>query len=198
MIIDEYAPLIFINSKDSFNARLFSLVHELVHIWYGKPELFNFNFQNNPEYFDKVSEQEINSVTENILLPKREYLNYWNDSNLTEVDKIKKIAKIFDVSVVATAIRARNLKLVKQSIVDEVVVESERKYLEQQKKNKLSAGGPNFYTNLAFKNDSNFVKDVIRSTKLGDTSYTEAFSLLNVKGTTGLNKLFYELEKSEK
>ena len=37
VIIDDFAPLIFINSRDSFNARLFSLVHELVHIWYGQP-----------------------------------------------------------------------------------------------------------------------------------------------------------------
>ena len=40
-IIDEYAPLIFINANDSINGRLFSLLHEFVHICLGVNNLFN-------------------------------------------------------------------------------------------------------------------------------------------------------------
>lgn len=35
-IVDEYAPLIFINSCDSEKGKLFSLVHEAAHIWLGE------------------------------------------------------------------------------------------------------------------------------------------------------------------
>ena len=40
-LIDDYAPLIFINSADTYTGRLFSLIHENVHIWLGDNSLFN-------------------------------------------------------------------------------------------------------------------------------------------------------------
>ena len=40
-VIDEYAPLIFINSNDSTNGKLFSLLHEFSHICIGENSLFN-------------------------------------------------------------------------------------------------------------------------------------------------------------
>lgn len=190
LIVDEYAPLIFINSKDSFSARLFSLVHELVHLWYGKPELFNFNFQDNPQYNNAVSEREINLIVENIIFPKEKFLKIWNEvteKNIT--DRIHKMAGIFGISTMATAIRAKNLNLVSQKIVNEIKEESENKYLEIQEKNRNGNGGPDFYTTLAYKVDNNFARDVIRSANSGETSYTKAFDLLNVKGTAGFNKL---------
>lgn len=189
VIIDDFAPLIFINSRDSFNARLFSLVHELVHIWYGQPELYNFNFQSNPQYNDSVSEQEINLITENIILPKSSFLKHWNKLDKDDFDKIKRISRNFDVSSLVVAIRAKHLNLISQNIVDHIKKESERKYDELRKKNKANESGPNFYDNLAYKTDVNFARDVIRSAKSGETSYTDAFDLLNVRGTAGLKKL---------
>ena len=35
-LIDTHAPLIFINTTDTANGRLFSLLHETVHVWLGK------------------------------------------------------------------------------------------------------------------------------------------------------------------
>ena len=40
-ITDDYAPLIFINSNDSVNGKLFSLLHEFAHICIGENSLFN-------------------------------------------------------------------------------------------------------------------------------------------------------------
>ncbi len=74
-LINKYAPLIFINTKDSQNARLFSLAHELVHLWYGKREIFNYNFQTEPQYLNKKVEQEINKIAECILFD-RDTFNY--------------------------------------------------------------------------------------------------------------------------
>lgn len=40
-IIDEYAPLIFINAADAPHGRLFSLLHEFTHVCLGRDNLFN-------------------------------------------------------------------------------------------------------------------------------------------------------------
>lgn len=39
-MVDEWAPLIFINGADSQGARLFSLFHEIAHIWLGENDLY--------------------------------------------------------------------------------------------------------------------------------------------------------------
>lgn len=41
LLLDEYAPVIFINANDSWKKMLFSLVHEVVHMWMGTAELFD-------------------------------------------------------------------------------------------------------------------------------------------------------------
>ena len=151
--------------------------------------MYNFNFQSNPQYNDSVSEQEINLITENIILPQSSFFKYLNKFDKDDFDKIKRISRNFGVSSLVVAIRAKHLNLISQNVVDHIKKESEKKYDELRKKNKANESGPNFYDNLAYKTDVNFARDVIRSAKSGETSYTDAFDLLNVKGTAGLKKL---------
>ncbi len=40
-MVNDRAPLIFINGADSFAGRLFSLLHETVHVWLGENDLYN-------------------------------------------------------------------------------------------------------------------------------------------------------------
>lgn len=66
VLIDEYAPLIFINAKDSLTAQLFSLCHELAHIWLGEPELlntYNQDIQNDPENKEMCDNQLLTLLT---------------------------------------------------------------------------------------------------------------------------------------
>lgn len=41
VLIDDFAPLIFINANDTVNGKMFSLAHELAHIWIGRNNLLN-------------------------------------------------------------------------------------------------------------------------------------------------------------
>src|SRR5699024_12541089 len=44
-LVDEYAPLIFINTLDSNNGKTFSLLHEVAHVFLGINSLYNDDFQ---------------------------------------------------------------------------------------------------------------------------------------------------------
>lgn len=67
-MIDEWAPLIFINAADSNGARLFSLLHEVAHIWIGLDDLYNDRHNR----VDGVSSVEVlcNAVAGELLVPK--------------------------------------------------------------------------------------------------------------------------------
>lgn len=193
VLINKYAPFIFINTKDSQNARLFSLIHELVHLWYGKTEVFNYNFQQDPQYLDKKLEQKINKIAECILFDKDMFIKLWRNSNEVDIDKIYKIAKKFKASPMATAVTAKNYKLVSQEFVNKI--KKETTINVEKIKNK---GGPRFYDVLAYKTDHNFASEVIKSTEEGNTTYLEAFNLLNVKDMKGYDNLKERVEEKFK
>lgn len=68
-IIDEYAPLIFINSNDSTNGKLFSLLHEFFHICIGENSLFNDRYNDGQRV--RKTETLCNAVAVEILVPQK-------------------------------------------------------------------------------------------------------------------------------
>ncbi len=42
-VSDRYAPFIFVNPSDALNARVFSVLHELAHVWVGKDGISNLS-----------------------------------------------------------------------------------------------------------------------------------------------------------
>lgn len=196
VLVNYYAPLIFINTHDSQNAKLFSLVHEMVHIWMGDSELFNNNFNKSPEYLKPTSEQEVNKIVEQILFPRTILLKLWKDmpGQDSEAKQVYFIARKFHASPLATAIAARNYKLIKQETINLVKKETAHNIELKKKRQKEEPGGPSYYENFLSNLDHNFARAVINSTKDGTTSYTDAFDLLGVSGNKGFNEVKDRLE----
>ncbi|WP_289758519.1 ImmA/IrrE family metallo-endopeptidase [Lactobacillus taiwanensis] len=196
VLVNDYAPLIFINTCDSQNAKLFSLVHEMVHIWMGDSELFNNDFNEAPKYLKPTSEQKINKIVEQILFSRTTFLKLWKElpAKTSEIERIYLVAQKFHTSPLATAIVAKNYELITQDIVNKVKVETAHNTELKKKRQKAKSGGPSYYTNVLSNLDHNFARSVIRSTKMGNTSYTDAFDLLGVSGNKGFNEIKDRLE----
>lgn len=41
VLLDDFVPLIFVNTSDNWRGSLFALVHEMVHLWMGTAEMFD-------------------------------------------------------------------------------------------------------------------------------------------------------------
>ncbi|EGY78648.1 hypothetical protein HMPREF9129_1662, partial [Peptoniphilus indolicus ATCC 29427] len=82
VLIDKIAPIIFINSCDSQSGKVFSIVHEFVHILLGEDDIITEedNITKNERY--------INNITAEILAPKCYLLSFWNK----EIDYINQIS----------------------------------------------------------------------------------------------------------
>ena len=89
-------PVIVINSKDSSYGRIFTLIHELVHIALGESVIQNTNFEEvNPTNLDPI-EIFCNQVAAEVLVPESELLEIVNLEMLQE--DLPKISKHFQVS----------------------------------------------------------------------------------------------------
>jgi Zn-dependent peptidase ImmA (M78 family) len=186
-ISDKLAPFIFINSADSKNAQIFTLIHELVHLWInstGISDLNSIEFRDNENY-NKYDKTEIlcNRVTAEILMPEMYFRNEINTKNIT-INIIDHLAKTFNVSSSAINVRLLNLNIITQNKFNEFKRITEERFEDFQNKNlqkTKSKGGPDYYLMQTRRNSNLFTHLIVGNYKSDNISLNEASNLLNIK-----------------
>lgn len=185
VLIDEYAPLIFLNAKDSLNAKIFSLCHELVHIWLGIDELYNDSHYLDKSFMNKRLEKFCNGVAAEMLLPERALKGVYN-RKLSVYSNIKNISSQFSISELVACIRLGQNNLISKREFEEnyeIFLDEMNKNLLSKEKSKKQSGG-DYYNTQKSRLDSKFVNSVNRKAREGKILYTEAYSFLGAKGKT--------------
>lgn len=179
-MIDEWVPLIFINTADSNGAKLFSLMHEIAHIWLGKSDLFN-DGQNR---ITGVSDTEkiCNAVAGEVIVPKEIFLEKWKEQETEVYTRISDLAKYFRCGEIVIARKAIDCDKIDQKIYDRVVQTAIENY-NRMKENKDNSGG-NYYNTMGSRLDGCFVRALCESINMGRTTYTEAYHLTNTSRKT--------------
>lgn len=183
-LVDKKAPLIFINSNDSFNGKLFSLLHEFAHICLGENSLFNDRYGS----IDKVSATEkiCNALAAEILVPEHIFLEKWK-KQIREKDEeatIRELAKYFKCGYTVIARRAYDQKFIDFQSYQNFAREAVQQYLE---KKQIGSGGGDYYSTAASRVDRRFFDLLLGSVSEGRTLYTDAFRLTNTNRTTFSN-----------
>lgn len=107
-VSDKLAPFIILNPNDTKTANVFTLVHELCHVWLGDTAVSNWNSLNIQEPKPTIpNEQFCDQVAAEFLVPKIDLLKQWDLLTIGyEVDVvIKRIARQFKVSPIVIARR---------------------------------------------------------------------------------------------
>ena len=107
-LVDEFAPLVFVNSADFIAAQLFTLAHEVAHIFSGESGLTLFDRLLPP---DIRIERFCNQVAAEFLVPAQELQASWSSLRL-EDNPYQTIARRFKVSRIVAARRALDLELI--------------------------------------------------------------------------------------
>lgn len=176
-LVDAYAPLVFVNSADFKAAQMFTLAHELAHLFIGEAGLSRFeNFQ--PSAHD--TEQCCNQIAAEFLVPAEELDAFWPIAQ-REKDPYQAIARQFKVSSLVAARRALDLKLVDQ----DAFFSFYRDYKESEWRNeqRQSSGG-DFWSTQKWRLGPHFGAAVIRAVREGRLGYREAYNLTGLKGET--------------
>lgn len=187
-IADAHAPFVFVNSDDWNAPQLFTLVHELAHIWIAETGISN-EVEPDLKQKDKFHPVELfcNEVAANALMPKEIILNF-DSASFNNSKDVFKVAKQLGVSSFALLVRALNLniislpiyqKLKKQADID--FAEYLKREAEKKAKQKDKQGGPNYFLLQLNRNSRLFTQTVLDAFRGGFIEPTLASNLLNVQ-----------------
>ncbi len=178
-LCDDYTPLIFINGADAKSAQMFTMAHELAHIWLGKAGEGLSGFENISPKGTKV-ETFCNKAAAEFLLPARELMAHWGDVK-REQQPFKILARRFKVSPIVVGRRAMDLSLVDR----ESFFQFYREYIgEERQKTRKSESSGDFYNNQNVRVGKVFASNVIQAALEGRLSFREAYNLTGLRGGT--------------
>ena len=182
VLSDEYAPLIFVNAADAKAAQMFTLAHELTHIWLGQSGVSDVQIVS-----DNQGEKFCNSVAAELLVPMAEFKQLWQRT-ADVATKIQKLARHFKVSELVLLIRALEAGSVSYDQFHELYSNE----LARQRGAPTGTGG-DFYKTQGSRLGRQFSEAVIVSALSGRLTYTEAFRLLGVRSEKVLDNMAQRL-----
>ncbi|MCX6152780.1 MAG: XRE family transcriptional regulator [Candidatus Kapabacteria bacterium] len=181
-ICDKLAPFIFINTADSKNGQLFTLMHELAHLWLNSSGISNIDFRESLNSIYDPIEILCNEVAAEILMPIRLIREAFKGKNIT-IDLISNFSKEINVSSFALAVRLLKNNLIKNEFFYHIKSIFEKRYNEFLKKeeSKEKTGTPSPFLLQVRKNSRAFSNYVYQNYKSGRINGAEASSLLKIK-----------------
>ncbi|MFA5416812.1 MAG: ImmA/IrrE family metallo-endopeptidase [Methanoregula sp.] len=177
VLVDEYAPLVFVNNADGKAAQMFTLAHELAHIWFGKSAVFDLK-ELRPA--NDTIETASNRVAAEFLVPAKQLQEYWH-SIKRQPEPFLVIAQHFKVSELVAAYRTLNLGLIKNDEFNTFYYNYEHEIRDNSKN---ADGGGDFYANQNMRVGHRFAMAVIRATREGRLLYRDAYNLTGLYGIT--------------
>ncbi len=172
-LVDIYAPLVFVNAADFRTAQMFTLAHELAHLFVGAPGLSGLGDQDQPRH---GTERLCNAVAAEFLVPATEMIDHWRPG--AEVDRaLDSAARRFKVSALVAARRAVQLQLIRPD-------QFRRFYERHTGAQQPSSEGGNFWNNQNTRIGNRFGSAVCRAVVAGRLTYREAYALTGLRGDT--------------
>jgi len=171
---DEYAPLVFVNGADAKSAQMFTLVHELAHIWLGESALTDTGLTSQPS---QEIEMWCDRAAAEFLVPTDELRACWHDVRYDE-SPFETIARRFKVSPIVAGRRAMDLHLVSR----ETFFDFYNEYIAKDQRPRSDSGGGDFYNNQNMRVGERFALQVILAAKEGRVSFKEAYDLTGLRG----------------
>jgi len=168
-LADNYAPLVFINGSDTKAAQMFTLAHELAHIWLGQSAVSDAQAVRIPE---NQIERWCNLTAAELLVPLTALRSEYKKNDKLS-DEINRLARYFKVSTL----------VVLRRIHDAGGITKERfwqAYYEELERlgNLPSGSGGNFYLTQAARVSKRFARALVVSTLEGQTLHRDAFRML--------------------
>ena len=183
VIADAFAPFIFLNSDDWDQGQLFTLVHELAHIWIGVSGISNDTGLIVPSSGMHPVEKFCNEVAMLALLPEEDVKSFVPEKGEMEFKNVVKAARRFGISNRNMVLRLDVLSLIgeKPEALLKAADDAWKEFLDKESRKPKSSGGPNYYVMVLRRNSRSFATVVMDNYKRGRIPGDVASRLLNVR-----------------
>jgi len=172
VLVDNIVPFMFINNSDAKAAQIFTIAHELAHIWIGQSAGFDFRNMS-PANDDK--EIFCDSVAAEFLIPAELLKNQWRKNQDFQV-----LNRFFKVSPIVVARRALDLGFINKAAFFKFYNE----YIRNEFHKKKDASGGNFYFTMKKRISPTFAAYVDNGVRSGRLLYKDAYKLTGMHGDT--------------
>lgn len=178
-LVDEYAPLIFVNAADYKARQMFTLAHELAHVWLDASGVSNPDLGDIDTPRPEV-EQRCNAVAAEFLIPANELSALWAGVSNNE-RRFDLIARRFKTSRVVAARRALDLQLITRA----AFFEFWQAYLaEERTAAQTVSDGGDFWNTQGVRIGRRFSHAVVNAVQEGRLLYQDAYELTGLRGPT--------------
>lgn len=177
-IADPRAPLVFINTADAKTAQVFTLLHELAHLWRGETGI-------SQPAVDKVRAADVDTeafcdqMAADFLVPLADFREEW-DRARSFADNCNHLRSIFKVSGLVIARRAREQQFVGKAEYDRFVAQQ----MALARSKPVTKGGPSFLLMVRLRNGGVATDMVVRAVRGGELLWRDAATLLGVNTKT--------------
>ncbi len=175
-IADPIAPVIFINSVDSKAAQVFTLAHELAHVWIGKGGISDADFT----IVDDPSagiESFCNEVAGELLLPWKPLNEQWMERTAPLEEFVETTARRYHVSTVMVARQLWVHGAIERKQFFDLYETESAKWITKAE----GASGGDYYSNVRIRNGRLLTEAIFQSVGASETSIRDASRLLGVK-----------------
>lgn len=172
-LADPLAPIVFVNGADTKSGQMFTLAHELVHVWTGETGLGD----EDPRVLDLAgTEAWCDAVAAELLVPAVVMRQTFDPAQPLE-SEIRRLARRFKVSTLVILRRALDIGALSRPVFWRAYdAELERlRALGDQ-----GGGGGNFHFTEAARVSRVFGRALVTSTLEGQTLYRDAFRMLGI------------------
>jgi Zn-dependent peptidase ImmA (M78 family) len=173
VLVDEYAPLVFVNGADAKSAQMFTLAHELAHVAFGSSAAFDLRQM---QAAGESTEQACNAVAAEFLVPEALLRDLWKPG-----DSYDAVARAFKVSQVVAARRLLDLRLITRK---EFFAFYREQMAHEHRQKEVAESGANFYATAAQRVGTRFAVELVRALREGRVLHTEAYRLTGMTGPT--------------
>lgn len=175
-LTDRYAPLIFVNGADAKSAQMFTLAHELAHVWLGPVGEGLSGFDGIFPEGVRI-ERFCDQAAAEFLVPALELKERWRAVRRV-ADPFERLARHFKVSPIVAGRRAMDLRLVGR----DAFFDFYDAYTRRERQRHKRATGGDFYNNQNTRVGATFATSVIRAAMEGRLSFKEAYDLTGLRG----------------
>lgn len=179
---DDYAPLVFINGQDTKAAQIFTLAHELAHLWLGTGGVDDADLTSQPT--DTI-ERWCNAVAAEFLVPL-EVVEAAYDPEADLTQELERLARIFRVSTLVVLRRIADTGLLPWPDYRAAYTTELARVLDKLEN---AGSGGNFYNTQPRRVSKAFSRAILSSTLAGRTTYHETYRLMGFRKPTTLHEL---------